>query len=415
MPLSWKLLFATALRGLNLLAKLLFTIVLARVLVIEDFGHWVLVVAIVTYGTFALGAELYNITLRTYISAGLAAALPRLSAQFCIFGIGYGITFVAACFYSAFGNSLAHVFAPIIALILIFEHISLEVHRLSFFSDHQVHANAILLIKSAGWMVPIGFVLVFSPSEATLGLVLRGWLVGAIAATLYGLCIYRDLFRKLRPSYLPQFSGKARLAFTALAPFLLTAVALRTPFLADRYLIKQYSGSEELAVYGYFATFGGGLQAIFDVLILARLTPRLLNLKQNPLLQWQMTKAYLRDASIFWIFSVAVLWIVLPQINAFAEKESFSDSLPLMLVILGGQLVFSLASILHYALYAMNRDRQLAEGAILYLLISLILFAALIPLFGNYGAAAALMMAATGLFFMRFRQLLSVMNGNTTA
>ena len=77
--LKW--LFVLGLRGLSLAAKLAFTIVLARWLSVEEFGQWVLILALVTYGIFIVGAEIYNITLRTYIAEGHAAVIAKFSAR----------------------------------------------------------------------------------------------------------------------------------------------------------------------------------------------------------------------------------------------------------------------------------------------------------------------------------------------
>jgi O-antigen/teichoic acid export membrane protein len=406
MLLNIKTLIITGLRGGTLFAKLIFTIVLARYLSIDDFGRWVLVTAVVTYGIFGVGAELYNITLRNLISHGQKKSIYQISLQSYYFIFIYIIIILIGIFIQLATNRYSEYYMFIVALILIFEHFTHEFHRLAFFQDHQVHANAILFIKSAAWMIPAGLYIVIVPSTANLFFVLNCWLVGAISAAVYSIVFYRQIFLGVRPNHIKRFSGKFRQGFAMLAPFLVIAVALRTPLVLDRYLIERFFGPAQLGAYGYYATFGNGVQAIFDAVILARLTPRLLQEKRGREQQVQIVGLFVRQSILFWIFSIVALYITVPYLNTFIRKDTFDSSFSLLILLLIGQMAFSLASVLHYGLYSLHRDHQLAKGAVVYMMIAVTSYAVLIPLFGNYGAAAALAFSAAALLGLRAFQLL---------
>lgn len=406
MLLNFKTLFVVNLRAFSLLAKLTFTVLLARVLSAEEFGQWVLVAAIVAYGIFIVGAEIYNVTLRTYIREGHSAVLKSFSAQWAWYAVAYAIVVAAGALLSLNGANAMQSSALIIALILVLEHFSHELHRVAFFSDHQAHANLILLMKTAGWMVPTGIYLWFAPEMATLAFVLQAWLAGAAVAALYGYAMYRGIFRGLRLGYVRNFVERRWNVMRTLTPFLIVAIALRTPLLLDRYLIQHFVGFEQLAAYGYYATFGNGVQAIFDVLILARMTPRLLSEKRSHEAQVRIVVSYMVQSTVFWLLALAALYLAIPYLNTMVGKESFQDAFGLFLALAVGQMVFSLGSVAHYGLYALHRDHQLATGAVVYLVLCLLFFLILIPRFGSYGAAAALGVAATGFLILRMRQLL---------
>jgi O-antigen/teichoic acid export membrane protein len=406
MLLNWKTLVVTGLRASTLFAKLIFTIILVRFMSVEEFGQWVLIVAVITYGIFVVGAELYNITLRNYISNGYTAAIPQFSAQWSYFAMAYVVIIVIGFVVSQNAESGLYKYAFLIAIILVLEHFTHEFHRLAFFRDQQVHANAILFIKSAGWMIPAGAYFFVVPVAATLGTVLGCWAVGTAIGAAYAFLTYRRIFKGLRASYVPQFAGKLGHVFSRLAPFLVVTISLRTPLVLDRYLIEHFFGPAQLGAYGYYATFGNGVQAIFDAVILARLTPRLLSERREYPQQIAIIRSFVRQSVLFWILSIAGLFLVVPYLNIFVGKASFQEAFSLLLILLAGQMVFSLASVLHYGLYSLHRDRQLANGALCYMALAIVLYFALIPHFGSFGAAAALAIAACGLFALRIHQLL---------
>jgi O-antigen/teichoic acid export membrane protein len=406
MLLTSKTFLVAALRGLSLFAKLVFTILLARLLSVEEFGQWVLVVAIVTYGTFIVGAEVYNLTLRTYIAEGYAAVVPKFSIQWTSFAIAYIIILLGGAALSYVGGGPLNSNALIIAAILVLEHLTLEIYRIATFRDHQVHANTILLIKTAGWMIPVGVYLFLARVNIGFGVVLCAWLIGCLISAVYALAIYREVFRGLKPAYIRDLSGKIGRAFGLLAPFLTLSVAARTPLILDRYFIEHFAGPAQVGAYGYYATFGNGVQALFDAVILARLIPRLLSDTQGREARTKTVLSFMRMAIAFWLVWGGILYVLIPYINGFVGKESFQNAFGLLLVLFLGQMVFSLAAIVQYGLYAMHRDRQLTTGALLYLALCLTFYVALIPKLGSYGAAAALAIAAAGLLIMRMYQLL---------
>ena len=406
MLLNWKTLIIAGLRGSTLFAKLLFTILLARLLTVDEFGQWILISAIVTYGIFVLGAELYNLILRNYISNGHEASVSQVSAQLTYFLILYCVIFLVCLVTYSIKTDGIYGYIIVVTFILILEHLTHEFHRLAFFQDHQVHANAILFLKSAGWMAPTGIYLILVPSSASLSLVLKCWLAGAIVAACYALVTYRGIFAGVRPFYVTSFIRKRKQLASMLAPFLIIAVALRTPLLLDRYLIERFFGPAQLGAYGYYATFGNGIQAIFDAVILARLTPQLIREKRMHAQQISIVGQFIKQAVLFWAISIVALYFTVPYLNQLVGKASFDAAFAIMLILLTGQMIFSLASVLHYGLYSLHRDHQLARGAVAYMAIALAAFAVLIPQFGSYGAAWALAFSAIGLLIIRARQLL---------
>jgi O-antigen/teichoic acid export membrane protein len=116
-------------------------------------------------------------------------------------------------------------------------------------------------------------------------------------------------------------------------------------------------------------------------------------------------KKYLVIALAFWTASFIVLYLVLPYINAFTQKEAMQDFILLFPIIFAGQMFFSFGAVIQYGLYALNRDRELAFLAAQYFVLSVTLLTFLIPLYGSVGAASAMCLASLFMFLGRVRQL----------
>ena len=395
-----------ALRASSLGTKFLFTIVLAKFLSVSDFAQWILILAIVNYAIFLVGAEIYNITLRGFVSLGFEAVAPQLSAQWGFFCSVYVVLLATGALLSLAGLDGLPLATPlVIAAIIVLEHFSHELHRMAYFEDNQIHANVILLIKTAGWMVPISAYLLWNDETSSLQLILIAWAVGAFASACYGYFVYRNIFSRLELGKAVEYVGRWKSVIGHLTPFLVLAFALRTPLLMDRYLIELFAGRSQLAMYGYYVTFGNGVQAIFDAVILAKLIPQLLKQESRSVSYYGDIRLFLRIALAFWCLSFAGLYFLIPYFNGFIGKEEFENANGLLALLFFGQLLFSLSTVLQYGLYALHKDKQLIWGALLYLFTSIVMFFLLIPVFGSYGAAGSLAVAAAAMVLFRWWQL----------
>jgi O-antigen/teichoic acid export membrane protein len=236
-------------------------------------------------------------------------------------------------------------------------------------------------------------------------------------ALAYAACVYSDLLRTLKPPPL-RFDIEGIGAYLRkLMPFVVLALATRTPLVLDRYLLEVFADREQLGVYGYYAAFGNGVQAMFDAIVVSKLIPQLLSCAISE--KWGhvscLVRRYVTLSLIFWSASVTIVYLAIPFFNQFTAKAALDNSGALFLAIVSGQMIFSLSVVIQYGLYSMRCDRELGKGAVIYLVLTLILFLILIPPFGSFGAAFALDLSAAALLSLRSWQLFSCGTSSRTA
>ena len=405
----YKSIIIFGIRASVLLSKFLFTIYLAKKLSIDDFGLWILIFAVITYASILLGMEAYNISLRNYIKTFPNFDIKILSRSWQLYYCFYLIILICIGIGFFLLSEEAFNLFMIISLIIILEHCTLEIHRYGIFKDEQIVANFILLIKSFCWMSPFIY-FTWDASIISIESVMFSWFFGCIACLLFCIFNYLYIFTSAfkKNFRLINFEDISRY-ITLLLPFLILSIAIRTPIILDRYLLEVFGLRLDLAVYGYYMSYGNGVQALFDAVIIAPLIPKLL--KDSIELESRDKKNTIyfafMSAIAFWIISIVIIYNLLPFINIYTEKQIFTDHLPLFILISSAQMIFSLSLIPQYYLYSINADRSLISGALIYVISSCILLAILIPIYGSYGAASSLMFGAILTLIFRLYQLIN--------
>jgi len=79
--------------------------------------------------------------------------------------------------------------------------------------------------------------------------------------------------------------------------------------------------------------------------------------------------------------------------------------LNLLLFIFLGQFFFSIAALIQYTLYSDHKDKSVWGGSVIFLLVSIVSLFILIPYYGSFGAASALLISSLSLFICRLYQL----------
>tara|TARA_B100002019_G_scaffold126528_1_gene108983 strand:- start:9803 stop:11050 length:1248 start_codon:yes stop_codon:yes gene_type:complete len=404
-----KSIFVFGIRSLVLLSKFFFTIFLAKKLSIDNFGLWVLIFAIVSYASILLGMEGYNVSLRNYIKTSPNYNIEILSRPWQLYYLFYAlIFFVTLLSFILFKEKISVIFF-IISSIIILEHCTLEIHRYGIFKDEQISANIILLLKSFGWMFPYIYIY-WDVNEVSINSVLLSWLAGCIVCLIYCLYIYLHVFLsafKKKFNFLT-FSDIKRYGIL-IFPFLVLSLSIRTPIILDRYLLEIFGERIDLAIYGYYMSYGNGVQALFDAVIIAPLIPKLLKNFPESSLNTKKNTIYITliSAVVFWIACISFIYFLLPYINIYTEKEIFTDHISIFILISFAQMIFSLSLIPQYYLYSINLDMSLISGALIYLVLSCISLSFLIPAYGAYGAGFGLMIGALTTLFYRLYQLIT--------
>lgn len=399
------------LRASVLVSKFLFTLILASVLSIDDFGLWILIFSGISYGQFLLGLELYNVTLRNYASEEKFNLSSELYFQWKYILSSYlALTLISILLYSTLTYDSSIIFC---ALILVAEHFTLEMHRLAIYRNDQFCANIILFIKTVCWMLPLSILIYTIQYKIDLNCVLIWWLVGSWMACIYCVIVYRvffnELFRKKFELGWQDFSK----IFKQVRPFLILAICIRTPLIMDRYAIEYFYGLDQVAIYGYYMSFASGLQSLYDAFILSHAIPLLLYKNNNDDKSFLKKYVYnlIYQSGIFWLSASVLLLLIMPYFNSYFDKQLFDHHLSMFAIILGGQMLFSFGVIMQYLIYSYRNDFMLMNGSVLYFVTSMIMLFVLVPSYGAYGATVAILIASAFYFFHRKYQMSYIMRG----
>jgi len=387
------------LRALTLATKFIFLIFLAKELTANDFGIWIIIVASINYLVFIVGAEIYNLTLRDYIQNKNIDSIHAIYKQWKFHLVAYAIIIFASFLFFISNNSYIIFIA---SLILILEHLTYEFYRYSIYVNNIISANLILFIKSACWMaITIG--ISFYLSDINIISILILWLAGLVACSI--LCFWQNriFVRTILSLRNKVFTVDLTHYFKKLLPFIILSLSIRTPFIADKYIITYFFDSSELALYGYYFNFSMGIQSLFEAVFIASFIP--LILKKNNTKKLQLTNKYIILSIPFWCISFVLVYLSLPIFDRFIGKPSYMIDFNLLLFIFLGQFFFSIAALIQYNLYSDHKDQCVWRGSVIYLVASIVSLFILIPYYGDFGAATALLISSFLLFICRLYQL----------
>ena len=122
--------------------------------------------------------------------------------------------------------------------------------------------------------------------------------------------------------------------FKKLLPFIILSLSIRTPFVADKYIITFFFDSSELSLYGYYFNFAMGIQSLFEAVFIASFIP--LILKKNNKNKFQLTNKYIILSIPFWCISLVLVYLTLPIFDQYIGKTSYMIDLNLLLFIFLG-------------------------------------------------------------------------------
>ena len=387
------------LRALTLATKFFFVIFLAKELTANDFGRWIIIVASINYLVLIVGAEIYNLTLRDFIQNKKIDSIHAMYKQWKFHLVSYAII-IFACFLFCISKNSYIIF--IASLILILEHLTFEFYRYSIYVNNIISANLILFIKSACWMaITIG--ISFYLSDINIFSILILWLVGLIACSIFCFWHNRVFVKTLLSLRNKIFTFHLTNHFKKLLPFIILSLSIRTPFVADKYIITYFFDSSELSLYGYYFNFAMGIQSLFEAVFIASFIP--LILKKNNKNKFQLTNKYIILSIPFWCISLVLVYLTLPIFDQYIGKTSYMIDLNLLLFIFLGQFFFSIAALIQYTLYSDHKDKSVWGGSVIFLLVSIVSLFILIPYYGSFGAASALLISSLSLFICRLYQL----------
>jgi len=385
----------------------LFTIFLAKELTLRDFGLWILLVGIVSYGVFVVGGEIYTISLRRYFQNEQKSKLKLypFGKKIQYFIYIYIVLLIAGFLLSNF-EYYYNISLIYIVIIIILEHITTEFQRFSLYSNHQIISNINLLLKSSLWML-VSFFYYLISGQITLDLIINFWILGCLLDLIFCIYFYMGVIKLKWKLFFRLISLRIAItSFIHIRPFLILAISIKSSQIFDRLIIQHYSGTKNLAVYGYYLNYINGAQSICDAIILGLFLPLVVGIKIIDDKAIKLMNKFIVYIYSFWIIYVIVGGVTITFINKYVANDSYSSGYKIFFLLCAAQCIFNVGCIYQYMLYGMKKDRELATGGLIFIGSFLFLLYLLVPFYGVYGASTALIISSSLFMLNRRKQLL---------
>lgn len=339
-------------------SRFVLLLVLARVLPPAELGLFGLFLAAIAFGVLVLGADYYTYSQRELLSE------PRQRWSFVLQhqGIALAVIYllVVAPLALAFDfellpNRYVAWFIP----LLVLEHLGQEFVRILIAMRRPIGASAMLFLRVGAWVWVLLAVMWFAPETRTLEAVLLAWGIGAGSALIGGALIVAKEAAPWRgwPVDLAWLIKGFRIA----GLYLVASLCFKALLTADRYLVDFLVGPDLLGVYVLYSGIAMAVVNFMDPAVFAFLYPRLVGAyRTGDLASYRKVRTELWWSTAGVSLGLAILiGLAAPTFLHWTGREIYLVHEPLLWLLLGVAVVYSMGMVPHYELYARGADRSI--------------------------------------------------------
>ncbi|VVE49626.1 hypothetical protein PAQ31011_04624 [Pandoraea aquatica] len=350
--------FNLILRGLTLASKFLLVFALAKFLRPVDVGVYGLMVVTIGYCAFILGGEFYTFSMRELVVADQSARRGMLRSQIGFHLVCYAI-FMPLFIGLFVWKKLPWAYVGWFYAILLVEHFSQEVNRILVSLSMQLHASAVLFVRSGAWCLTVIGAMVATDSARDLNFVLGAWLCGSFLACILGA--YWVGSRHGWPGIGQVDWRWVRKGAKTAAILFVAALALQGLTTFDRYAVQDFGSVSDVGAYSLFAGIATAMISFLEAGVIVFFYPSLIDAaKRNDLAAFaqRMRKLTLNVVVCMLVLAIGA-WCVGLLVVQWLDKPAYSDNFYLFKYILLAMFVFGVSHIPHLGLYARGLDRVL--------------------------------------------------------
>ncbi len=364
---------AVSLRTGSLVMRFALIFALAAFLSPADVGTYGLVVAFVSYAVYVLGLDMYSYTTRQ-LASGDGAHRPRiLFNHFTFLAIVMAVMVPASLVIFIFGFlpwSLAIAFL----LVLITEHLGIEIDRLLISIGQQFRASIVIALRQG--LLPLTSIalMAFAPTTRQLSTVLALWITFNFAAIVVGASM---LARETRGAGRLGVDWRWIIRGVAVSfPFLVATLLLRLLFTVDRQIVASAGGLDLAAAYTLSVTIAGGLTSLLAISVHQFAYPDLVRSATRQ--DWTGFNARMRDLwRITLVLSagavLGAIVVCIPLTRALGEPiyAENAAAIPSAMIAIA---IYNISLVPHYGLYALHADRLIFVATV----VSVVVFFSLV-------------------------------------
>ena len=377
------------LRGITLGSKFLLSIYLVKFLSLEANGEYGIFVATISMLTYVLGLDFYSFNNREILQENSSESGKKIKNQFFLFTIVYLIVLPLLYVLGLF-DFISEKYVFLFYLILIFDHISIELYRLLVVFSKPIQANMNLFLRTGIWILVLIFAWHNDFEELkNLKSVFNFWMIGSFLSVAYS--IFSLSTTGISIPWREKIETKWILAGLKIAtPFFIATLSYKTIQFADRYMVEFYLGTKQTGVYYFFSNISMLIETFVQTTVVMIYSPQLIaSLKKDKPFQINIFKTFSKEIVIYSVLAVVSVCAIIYPLLYIVEKTELFLSISVFFVMVTTRFIFNISLIYHFKLYVAKKDRIIMTSTLVAVLFNISLNFILIPYYGLIGGALA--------------------------
>jgi O-antigen/teichoic acid export membrane protein len=348
------------LRVVTLVGKFALTFFIVQYIGLEAVGVYGLVTAASSLLPILFGSGMSSIVNRHIVDMPLKEALPHMATLMTYNVLIYAILVPLLVLAATIGlvDAKPHQ-ALLIGLVLLSEHIGIDVHG-QLIARHRIHSAHIVLFLRAGAWIPLYIVVGWQiPPYRTLDAMFLSWFVGSLIAwgvlAAYLLQERRWRYLSLNWPWLWESMRRGR-------PFFVSDITECGSLYLDRFVISLCLGLEMTGVYTFFWSLTNAINGLLHMSIVQTHVSRLIAArKQKEYEAFRVLATNLqKEAWVVSLLMAASLGAVLPWFVGYFHRPLLELNLWALAVMMPTAVIRTGADAMGAILYALNLDRTQA-------------------------------------------------------
>ena len=382
-----------ALRGITLGSKFLLSIYLVKFLSLEANGEYGIFVATISMLTYVLGLDFYSFNNREILQEKSSESGKKIKNQFVLFTLVYLIILPLLYVFGLF-DFIGQKYILLFYLILVFDHISIELYRLLVVFSKPIQANINLFLRTGIWIL----VLIFAwhndfEDLKNLNSVFNLWLVGSFISVIYS--IYSLSTVGISIPWKEKIETKWILKGLKIAlPFFIATLSYKIIQFADRYMVEFYLGTKQTGIYYFFSNISMLIETFVQTTVVMIYSPKLIaSLKKDKPFQIDIFKTFSKEIIIYSVIAVVCVCAIIYPLLYIVEKTELFLSISVFFVMVTTRFIFNISLIYHFKLYVAKKDSLIMTSTLFAVLVNISLNFILIPFYGLIGGALATLLS----------------------
>ena len=378
-----------ALRGITLGSKFLLSIYLVKFLSLEANGEYGIFVATISMLTYVLGLDFYSFNNREILQENSLESGKKIKSQFFLFTLVYLLVLPLLYVFGLF-DFIGEKYIFLFYLILIFDHISIELYRLLVVFSKPIQANINLFLRTGIWILVLIFAWHYDFKDLkNLKSVFNLWLVGSFLSVVYSIFSISTVGVKI--PWKEKMETKWILKGLRIAlPFFIATLSYKIIQFADRYMVEFYLGTKQTGIYYFFSNISMLIETFVQTTVVMIYSPKLIaSLKKDKPFQIDIFKNFSKEIIIYSVVAVASVCVIIYPLLHVVEKTELFLSISVFFVMVITRFIFNISLIYHFKLYVGKKDRVIMTSTLVAVLFNISLNFILIPLYGLIGGALA--------------------------